>query len=107
LAEIEKSAWFAPDSEVPVNDTGALLTFVSTTSRVEAEFTATFPKFSGRGAMLIAVPVPERFAANVPTPGIVTLRIPVRVPMAVGVKVRLYVQLFPAAREVPHVVPTI
>src|SRR5438270_766774 len=91
--------------ENPVNvtvDVPALCTVIDFAALVVP--TATAPKFSEVGEREIAVPTPLR--ATVCVGGLassVKVKLPVRVPIAVGMKVTLTVQLAPAATVLPQV----
>ena len=103
--EIRKSPGLVPAMENPVNvtvDAPALCTVIDLAALVVP--TATVPKFSEVGEREIAVPTPLR--ATVWVAGLassVKVKLPVRVPMAVGVNVTLTVQLAPTATVLPQV----
>ena len=67
--------------------------------------TVTEPKLRVAGSSCAVVPIPlSDTSCGLPLALSVTLRFAVRVPDTVGLKVRLNVQLAPAARELPQVV---
>jgi hypothetical protein len=103
--EIRKSPGFVPAMENPVNvtiDVPALCTVIDLAALVVP--TVTVPKFSDVGEREIAVPTPLK--ATVWVAGLASsakVKLPVRVPMALGVSVTLTVQLAPAATVLPQV----
>lgn len=103
--EIRKSPGLVPAIENPVNvtvDVPALRTVIDLAALVVP--TPIVPKFSEVGEREIAVPTPLRATVCMAGPASsVKVKLPVRVPIAAGVKVTVTVQLAPAATVVPQV----
>jgi hypothetical protein len=79
-------------------------TFVRVTAFVRLAPSLTKPKFTLVGESFAVVPVPLRGTfCGLPAALSVTLRAAERVPLAVGLKVTLILQLAPAAKELPQV----
>jgi hypothetical protein len=94
-----------PAIEKPLNVTGVVPTFVTVTDLAALVVpTATAPKLSETGEREICVPVPVKATVcGVVSASSLKVNVPLRIPIAVGLKVTLTVQFAPAATVVPQV----